>query len=204
MSLEVKVGLAVGKKVLGMISKRQAQKNRAELLDGISLGDIGLDDKIIESDEVMACVIATVDAMNSSASNSKIDALVAMFVHGCESERFDVHGDRYLELLSIVRELSERELVILVHLYEFEQGAHSKVSDEYAEDQLNYLADKLEYTTADIKPLLIRLKRTGLILTETERDESRIPAFLSGWEALYLSSLAIELKGWIYRYIEAY
>lgn len=204
MSIEVKVGIAAVRHALGMISKRQAQNNREEILEGISLGSIGLDDRKIESDEFVACILATVKAVTLSASSSKIDALVSMFLHGCESESLDEHGDRYLELLSIVRELSERELAILVHLYNFEQGSHSSVSDEYADEQLSYLSEKLGYDPVDIKPLLIRLKRTGLILTETERDESRIPAFLSGWEALYLSSLANELKRWIHRYIETY
>jgi len=204
MSLEAKVGMAAGKKILGVISKRKAQKNRIELLDEISFGKIGLDDNQIQSDEVVACILATVDAINGSASSTKVDALVSMFVHGCESEYLDQHCDRYLELLSVVRELSERELVILVHLFEFEKGDYSTISDVYADEQLNYLSDKLRVKPVDIKPLLIRLKRTGLILTETERDDTRTIAFLSGWEALYLSSLAMELKSWIYRYIEAY
>ncbi|WP_348236439.1 hypothetical protein [Vibrio parahaemolyticus] len=161
-------------------------------------GKYTVDSPELQKDDFIACYLATEEAIFKSTSQAKLNALVAMFVNGVNSEKIFDQSDRYQEILSIVADLSERELVLLYWLYKYESehGRPQKASEQDIQKQLKYLSGKTEISLELVKALLIRLKRTGLVISENDMSD-KMDLIMSGQDSVYLSELANEVKEWI-------
>jgi len=171
---------------------------REKLLKCLETGKYTFDSPELQKDEFISCYLATEEAIFKSTSQSKLNALIAMFVNGVDSQKIFNESDKYQEVLSIVCDLSDRELALLYWLYQFEyEPVGTEKSDDIAVRQLEFLSVKVGIQIKLLKALLIRLKRTGLIISETDNSVEYTAGFITGFELLYLSELADEIKHWI-------
>lgn len=173
-------------------------KRRNKIWEALSNGSFTVDSPELQNDEFIACYLATEEAIFKSTSQVKLNALIAMFYNGISSKKIFEQTDVYQEILLIVADLSERELVLLFWLYKFENknGRPQKIIDHNVLKQLEFLSTNADMEIELIKALLIRLKRTGLLISENDMSEKR-DLMMSGSDSLYLSKLANEVKDWI-------
>ncbi|CDT91524.1 hypothetical protein [Vibrio coralliirubri] len=196
-------GAAIGKVVANAVAGKGVEiyKNhkREKLLNALEEGDLSVDSNQLQKDEFIASYLATERALERSISVAKVDALTSMFYRGVESQKLFEQYDVYQEVLSIVTDLSERELHLMYHLYQFSEQTNnsSSDSDDLAKQQHEYLADKLGISREMVKAMLVRLRRTGLILSESELNDEYALMFQTGFELMHVSKLAKELKHWI-------
>jgi len=177
------------------------QRKRKQLIEAMSQAEINLDAPELQNEEFIGCFLATEDAVAKCTSKTKFNALVAMFVNGVKTGKIVRDTDRYQEMLSIVSELSFREIQVIYHLYQFDMEyeiSSEEKSEAIAKKQLAYVAEQFSVDIETVKAWVIRLKRTGLLLSESElgTDENQI-SFSMGFELHHLSSLAKELKSWV-------
>ncbi|WP_155272097.1 hypothetical protein [Aeromonas hydrophila] len=119
------------------------ERKRAKILDALSKGKITLDSHQLQSDEFISAYLATEDALMKASSQSKFNFLLNLFIKGSNSGRINREPDAYQEALSIVNELSERELALLYHLYNYERD-HGNNDEQLAipnDHQVDYLID---------------------------------------------------------------
>ncbi|TEW50164.1 hypothetical protein [Psychromonas algicola] len=125
---------------------------------------------------------------------------------GVESKKLFEDTDRYQEVLSIVSDLSHREIKVLYYMYEFDikENKKDEKSEEKATRQLLYIANKFDTKIESVKAWIVRLKRTGLLLSESElRTNENSISFSMGFELHHLSPMAKDLKNWILFAIES-
>ncbi|MBD1571539.1 hypothetical protein [Aliivibrio sp. S10_S31] len=193
------IGKAVTNVVVGVGYKAYQNRKRSNLLKALENGEISVDSHELNKDEFIACYLATEEAIDKSISSAKLKALTSMFINGVASKKLFVEYEFYQEVLSIVSELSERELHVMYHLYAFSDN-HSQTgesSDSLAQQQHQYLAEKMGISRDLVKALLVRLRRTGLILSESEVNDDYAPMFQTGFEFMHISQLARDVKQWI-------
>ena len=180
------------------------KKNRREkILKALDAGLITSDSHQVESDEFISAYLATEDALMKASSKSKFDFLLNLFVQGSNSGRIDREPDAYQEVLSIVNELSERELTLLYHIYNYERD-HGMMGGQLSRDQghqVKYLLDVTGLEREHVVALLVRLRRTGLLITWSEKSDS-VDLMLSGIEVMFISPIADEIKTWVFSVIE--
>lgn len=179
------------------------QKKREKILDALSKGLLHADSHQLQSDEFISAYLATESALIKASSQCKFDFLLHLFIQGSNSGRINREPDAYQEALSIVNELSERELTILYHLYNYERD-HGDMDGQLAlpsDHQVDYLIDKTGLERELIVALLVRLRRTGLIITSSEKKTLR-DLMISGIEIMFISPIAEEIKAWIFHVIE--
>ena len=70
-----------------------------------------------------------------------------------------------------------------------------------SDHQVDYLIDKTGLERELIVALLVRLRRTGLIITSSEKKTLR-DLMISGIEIMFISPIAEEIKAWIFHVIE--
>ncbi|MGR2993271.1 hypothetical protein ABMX80_22115 [Vibrio vulnificus] len=177
------------------------QRKREQLIQAMSQAKIDLDAPELQNDEFIGCFLATEDAIAKCTSVTKFNALVSMFVNGVKHGKVQTETEQYQEVLSIISDLSLREIHILYHLYQFDmtyKAPSDEKSESVAEKQLVYVAEQFRSDTESVKAWIIRLKRTGLLISESElgTNEDQI-SFSMGFELHHLSSLAKELKSWV-------
>lgn len=179
------------------------QKKREKILDALSKGLLHVDSHQLQSDEFISAYLATESALIKASSQCKFDFLLNLFIQGSNSGRINKEPDAYQETLSIVNELSERELTILYHLYNYERD-HCQMDQQLAipsDHQVDYLIDKTELERDMVVALLVRLRRTGLIITLSEKRVLR-DLMIGGIEIMFISPIADEIKAWIFHVIE--
>lgn len=179
------------------------KRRRARILRDLELGHLSVDSKTLESDEFISAYLATENALMKASSESKFNFLIELFIQGCNSHRLIQEPDSYQEALSIVDELSERELTILYHLYNYER-AHGDMDGQLSRDhghQVEYLVNATGLMREHVIALLVRLRRTGLLITFSEKSES-VDIMLGGIEIMFISPIADELKFWVFGVIE--
>ncbi|EGQ8080111.1 hypothetical protein G5G45_004582 [Vibrio vulnificus] len=201
--MEMISGAAIGKAVVNAVAGKGVEiyKNhkREKLLNALEEGDLSVDSNQLQKDEFIASYLATERALEKSISAAKVDALTSMFYRGVESKILFEQYDIYQEVLSIVTDLSARELHLMYHLYQFSEQVNNSSSDadDLAKQQHEYLADKLGISREMVKAILVRLRRTGLILSENELNDEYALMFQTGFELMHVSQLAKDLKHWI-------
>ncbi|MFS1473552.1 hypothetical protein BCU45_002965 [Vibrio lentus] len=201
--MEMISGAAISKAVASAITGKcvAVYKNhkREKLLNVLKDSNLSVDSNQLQKDEFIASYLATERALEKSISDAKVNALTSMFYRGVESQKLFEQYDVYQEVLSIVTDLSERELHLMYHLYQFSEQTNNSSSDpdELAKQQHEYLADKLGISREMVKAILVRLRRTGLILSESELNDEYAFMFQTGFELMHASQLAKDLKHWI-------
>ena len=176
---------------------------RERILSELEAGNISVDSKELESDGFIAAYLATESALMKASSRSKFDFLIQLFLQGCNSKRLANEPDSYQEVLSIVNELSERELTILYHIYNYERD-HGEMEGQLSRDhghQVKYLLEVTGLLREHVIALLGRLRRTGLLITYSEKTES-VDIMLGGIEVMFISPLAEDIKSWVFGVIE--
>lgn len=176
---------------------------RDQILKALDEGLISIDSHQVESDAFISAYLATEDALMKASSKSKFNFLLNLFIQGSKSGRIDDEPDAYQKVLSIVNELSERELTILYHLYNYERD-HGMMGGQLSRDhghQVKYLVDATGLEREHAVALLVRLRRTGLLITRSEKSES-VDLMLSGIEIMFISPIADEIKSWVFSVIE--
>lgn len=176
---------------------------REVILKALDEGLLSADSHQVESDEFISAYLATEHALMKASSKSKFNFLLNLFVQGSNSGRIDREPDAYQEVLSIVDELSERELMILYHLYNYERD-HGMMDGQLSRDhghQVKYLTGVTDLERVHVVALLVRLRRTGLIITFSEKSES-VDLMMTGIEIMFISPIADEIKAWVFNVIE--
>lgn len=177
------------------------QRKRKQLIQAMSQAKINLDAPELQNDEFIGCFLATADAITKCTSATKFNALISMFVYGVKHEKVQNETEQYQEVLSIVTDLSYREIQVLYHLYQFDMTyniSSDEKSESVAEKQLAYVAEQFRCDTESVKAWIIRLKRTGLLISESELGTNEdVISFNMGFDLHHLSSLAKELKSWV-------
>ncbi|OCH05847.1 hypothetical protein [Aliivibrio fischeri] len=201
--MEIVSGTAIGKFVASVAAGKGIEiyknRKREKLLTALQNGELSVESNQLQKDEFIASYLATELALEKSISDAKVDALTSMFYKGVESQKLFEQYDLYQEVLSIVTDLSDRELHLMYHLYQFsQQSLNSQTdSDSLAKQQHEYLAGKLGISREMVKAMLVRLRRTGLILAESELNDEYALMFQTGFELMHVSQLAVDLKHWI-------
>ncbi|HAS8501872.1 TPA: hypothetical protein I7751_20665 [Vibrio vulnificus] len=201
--VEIVSGAAIGKFVASVAAGKGVEiyknRKRQKLLTALQNGELSVESNQLQKDEFIASYLATERALEKSISDAKVNALTSMFYKGVESQKLFEQYDLYEEVLSIVTDLSDRELHLMYHLYQFSQQSLNSQSDSdsLAKQQHEYLADKLGISRELVKAMLVRLRRTGLILAESELNDEYAPMFQTGFELMHVSQLAVDLKHWI-------
>ena len=194
--------LVAGKSILSFGAKKiySEYKNRKRLaiIEKISQKKLSITAEIAASDEFISAYLALENALFKSTSKDKLELLTDLFIFGCNTGKILSEPDRFSEILSIIDELSDRELIILYHLYcysdEFLQPGQTK--PEY-NHQIQYLQESTPLSREHIIAILVRLRRTGLLITIGEREE-QFDLMMTGIETMCISPIADEIKTWIY------
>jgi len=181
------------------------RKRRNEILSALDSGLLNIDSHQLQTDEFISAFLATEHALMKASSQNKFNFLLELFIQGSKSGRVNKEPDAYQEALSIVDELSERELTILYHLYNYEtdNGAMDSQLDRPNDHQVEYLSKKTDLERELVIALLVRLRRTGLIITYSEKSQSS-DLMMSGIEVMFISPIAAEIKAWVFNVIEGY
>lgn len=179
------------------------KRRRNAILSAIENGKLTIDSHQLQSDEFISAYLATEHALMKASSQNKFNFLLNLFIQGSNSGRVNKEPDAYQEALSIVDELSERELTILYHLYNYERD-HGVMDGQLSRPsghQVKYLIEHTGLERELVVALLVRLRRTGLIITYSEKSSSH-DLMMSGIEIMFISPLAGEIKAWIFHVIE--
>lgn len=180
------------------------KKSRSEkILKALDQGLISQDSHQVQSDDFIAAYLATEHALMMSSSKSKFNFLLNLFIQGSSSGRIEKEPDAYQEVLSIVDELSERELILLYHLYNYERE-HGIMRGQLSRDhhhQIKYLCGYTGLEKELVVSLIVRLRRTGLIITYGEKSEHH-DLMMSGIEIMFISPIANEIQEWVFGVIE--
>ncbi|SBR49155.1 hypothetical protein [Halomonas sp. HL-93] len=167
---------------------RYKKKRRIFLLEELSKAGFTKESPEIKKDEFIAAFIATEDALKRSSSKNKIMTLSNMLVYGVESGKLFENPSSYHEILSIVDDLSDREIIILYYLYDYSNNNKSSCIKTEPKNMATYIAGKMNCDVELSSALLTRLERTGLL---------SIAHGFSGAKSHELSALARDLKEWV-------
>ncbi|QNI03064.1 hypothetical protein HXW73_09040 [Halomonas sp. SH5A2] len=164
------------------------EKRRIFLLEELSKAGFTKESPEIKKDEFIAAFIATEDALKRSSSKNKIMTLSNMLVYGVGSGKLFENPSSYHEILSIIDDLSDREIIILYHLYDYRNNDTSYCIETEPKNMTSYIAEKMNCDAELSSALLTRLERTGLL---------SITHGYSGAKSHELSALATELRKWV-------
>lgn len=139
-----------------------------EFFDELKKGDIPLTPEIIESEDFLHCHFSTVRAALNSRRREKIRYFARLLISSVNSSEIST-VDEYEECLSILDELSFRELEILAVLsryekkYSYQDGeSHIQKADQFWERFSSEVCSRFSIPREELNGILIRLNRTGL------------------------------------------
>lgn len=139
-----------------------------EFFDELKKGDMLLTPEIIESEDFLHCYFSTVRAALNSRRREKIRYFARLLTSSINSSEIST-VDEYEECLSILDELSFRELGILVVLsrYEKEDPYHARRNDLQQANQFwdkfsSEVCSRFSIPNGELNGSLTRLNRTGL------------------------------------------
>lgn len=143
-----------------------------ELADEIEKCNVQLTRELIESEEYLYCCYSIVKAVLNTPQKEKIRYFARLFTSSINSPEITI--DEYKECLSILDEISYRELGILVVLSRYEKEYFHQVGEDSSErsslfwDQFSdEVCSKFSIPMEELSSILTRLNRTGLYVTAT-------------------------------------
>jgi hypothetical protein len=149
-----------------IILKYQWNKFRV-FFEELAKGSISLSKDLIKNDDFLFCFFKTMDAVQRSRKEEKIRFLARLLTAGLNAELF-ADTDDYEEILSIIDDLSYRELQILALLGQFEkknpkQNSESDVqwTNRYWSSFVQAISDQLKISADTVSAMLTRLQRSG-------------------------------------------
>lgn len=153
----------------------QIEKIKSERLkifyDELGNGDIILSEDLIQSEDFLHCYFSTLKAAIKSRRGEKIKFFAKMLKSSI-SYKSILTTDEYEEYLSILDELSYRELSILFKLYNFESRYPKKDEENELQRSSRFwtnftseIEEELGIHPDEIKSILTRLNRTGCYAT---------------------------------------
>ncbi len=142
-----------------------------EFFDELKKGDIPLTPEIIESEDFLHCYFSTVRAALNSRRREKIRYFARLLISSVNSSEIST-VDEYEECLSILDELSFRELGLLVVLSRYEKENFRQDDTDQIQrpnrfwDQLSSeIRSRFSISDGELNGILARLNRTGLYRT---------------------------------------
>ncbi|HCB13179.1 MAG TPA: hypothetical protein DEP36_06370, partial [Gammaproteobacteria bacterium] len=154
------------------------QKDRFRiLLSELEKGQRFLTKELIEQEDFLYAYHAVTKAAIKTRRKEKIKLLANLLLNA--SKKFPQSNEAFEEYLSILEDLSFRELQILLLLKQFEEGFHLQIKElESAEARKlskeswnlfqNAVFDKCDVKGEQLIPILIRISRTGLCEVEPD------------------------------------
>jgi len=141
--------------------------------DQLEVNDAELSPELLKSEDFLHCYFATVNAALNTKRREKIRLFAQLLSSAVFTNLFD-HSDEYEEYLSILDELTFRELMILniLHRYEeatpFNQNENDlQRANRFWEQFIGEVETELQIPRNEIDSLLTRLNRTGCYETFT-------------------------------------
>ena len=161
------IGSAIDVAVVTKLENIHKDKLR-EFFDELEKGAIPLTPEIIESEDFLHCYISTVRAALNTRRREKIRYFARLLTSSISSSEIST-VDEYDECLSILDELSFRELGILIVLSRYEKkysyqdgGSHIQKADQFWERFSSEVCSGFSIPREELNGMLIRLNRTGL------------------------------------------
>jgi hypothetical protein len=164
--IPLNVGSAAEVAVLTKIHSIRAERARI-FFDELGRGEQQLLPELLESNDFLHCYFATAEAALKTNRREKICYLARLLAASAQEDCFsDI--DEFEEYLSIIDELSNRELSILIALdsYECKHPNQAEENDfqralKFWEQFVDELTNHFAIAPAEIDAVLIRLIRTG-------------------------------------------
>lgn len=194
-------------KLFRFLSEFSQKRNSERILSLLQNNDITLSEAIRTDPYYLASIHKTIDAITRASCHEKVVVLRELFIQAESTGFIAKEPDLYQEMLSIISELSYREILILRYLEEggLLQSDHPKALNPTPNEEVGNLAahiffnakehcaNKLKLNQGSLDALMVRLLRTGL-LTSSQTWESHI---------YFFSPLYRDLRGFItYGYYE--
>lgn len=168
---------------LGKALKEFAVKSRTEkVLNQLENHGVTLDEAKIKDPYYVGCLLRTLDAFERASIKEKLDVLVSFFTTCDNSGFIQQRPDFYQEILSLIDEMSIREMQIL---YMMESEGLPYIDDDVVKNPSNRNNCSQTYAsillTTSIKmklsedmliALLVRLNRTGLLVTSVRWERN--------------------------------
>lgn len=150
------------------------QKDRLrELFDGLAKGDVQLTPEIIESEDFLHAFFSTIRAVLNTRRREKI-RYFAHLLHSTINSSEISKTDEYEEYLSILDEISCRELGILVVLSRYEKEYPRQAEKNGADRSVQFwdqfsseVCSRFSVSPEELSNIITRLNRTGLYITFT-------------------------------------
>jgi hypothetical protein len=122
------VGGAIDALIVDNLDRIKAERART-FFDELAKGDTVLTPELIQTDDFLHAYFATARAAFNTKQHEKIRWFAQLLLSGTDNKSSLNLGDEYEDLLSVLDELSYRELSILAILLEFE-NQNEKSADE--------------------------------------------------------------------------
>lgn len=163
------LGIGSGVDVAITVQLENIRRERLKtFFDELGDGSIQLSEDLLESEDFLHCYFATAKAALNSRRREKIRMFASLLKSSTQEGKLS-NIDEYEEYLSILDELSYRELMVLFKIDEYESKFPLKKEDEnelqrasrfweqFSEDLFN----ELGIPKNEINSILTRLNRTG-------------------------------------------
>jgi hypothetical protein len=179
---------------LSFINTLLEYKKKSEtetVLKMMEQGNLTLPDALAANPYYIASLKRTLDAIDRASCSEKIEILKELYISGEKSGVISTSPDLYQEMLTILSDLSLREILILRNLelggLRYSNDKIVKQPNEAHADGLpsaadlyfsarKFCAERLQLDEDNLTALIVRLLRTGL-LTSTPTWESSIYFF---------------------------
>lgn len=161
------------------------RQERARIfLDALARRGVDLNEELLESDDFIHCFVRTIGIAVNSRRDEKVNYLAQLLSGAFTSKKLrDV--DEYEEFLSVLDELSFREIEVLSALDDHIEGNRPSFDSKSAQEMkrywvecLDYLSSAVDIPRSEITPVLRRLLRSGFLdrvrVSSSEREISRV------------------------------
>lgn len=166
------IGSAADVALLTRLQAIRIDRVRA-FFDELAKGEQQLDPELLESNDFLHCYFSTTAAVLRTRRTEKIQIFARLLRAATEDGKLDVI-DEYEEFLSIVDELSHRELLVLSTLakyealYPKEEGENDlQRANRFWDSFTDELVQRLAIRSTEVDSLLTRLNRSGCYETFT-------------------------------------
>ncbi|KWW43371.1 hypothetical protein GJ26_18365 [Vibrio cholerae] len=115
----VEIGAFVAEMLGVELISKYKQGKRTKILERLSKLEIKRDDAELKKDELIACFLMAEDAISKSSSLEKMDKILNIYTGSIANGSIYSETDSYGEIMSIISDLSDREINLLMANYKF-------------------------------------------------------------------------------------